>query len=129
MRLGLWNRKWSGGALFGALLMAVGFAPAPAAALELVMFQQVGCPYCAEWNAAVGPGYPKSTEGKLAPLRRVDIHQPIPADLAGVLVEPVTPVFVVVDNGKEIGRIRGYPGADFFWFLLDQVLAKVPATQ
>ena len=126
MHLRLWNRGWSVSAMLGAFLIFAGWAQTPAAALELVMFQQVGCPYCAEWNAAVGPGYPKSAEGKLAPLRRVDIHQPIPGDLTGVLVEPVTPVFVVVDNGKEIGRIRGYPGADFFWFLLDQVLAKVP---
>jgi hypothetical protein len=151
MSIRKWRRQWSRGAMLGVGLAiaclvqmpafageaatpftgAVTYAPpAPtgteASGLQLVMFQQVGCPWCAEFNSAIAPGYAKSTEGKAAPLRRVDIHQPIPADLAGITVEPLTPVFVVVDNGKEIGRIRGYPGADFFWFLLDQVLAKVP---
>jgi hypothetical protein len=29
---------------------------------------------------------------------------------------------VLVENGAEIGRIEGYPGEDFFWGLLKQML-------
>jgi hypothetical protein len=31
-----------------------------------------------------------------------------------------------VENGKEVGRIRGYPGEDFFWGLLQLLLKKLP---
>ena len=40
--------------------------------------------------------------------------------------ERFTPVFVLIDNGREIGRIRGYPGEDHFWGLLGTLLAKLP---
>jgi len=89
-----------------------------ASAAELVMFSRAGCPYCAQFDREIAPIYAKSHEGKAAPLRRVDIEAPIPPDLGGVAVERITPVFVLVDKGREIGRIRGYPGEDNFWGLL-----------
>lgn len=100
-----------------------------ARAAELVMFEQAGCHWCAQWNADIGPIYPKTDEGKRAPLRRVDIHAPIPADLQDITVERFTPTFVLIENGTEIGRIRGYPGDEFFWFLLGDLVAQLsPAT-
>jgi len=35
-----------------------------------------------------------------------------------------TPTFVLTEGDREIGRIVGYPGADFFWALLADLLAK-----
>lgn len=96
----------------------------PAFALELVMFEQAGCAWCARFNAEIAPIYPKTEEGKLAPIRRVDIHQPMPDDLASVAIDRFTPTFVLVDEGIEIGRMRGYAGDEFFWFLLDELLEK-----
>ena len=96
-----------------------------AQAAELVMFEEPGCPWCARWHAEVGPGYPLSEEGKRAPLRVVALAR---AQAAGVrLAAPVvaSPTFVLVDNGREVGRIVGYPGADFFWGLLDQLFKKL----
>lgn len=95
-------------------------------AAELIMFEQAGCHWCAQWNTEIGPTYPKTAEGKLAPLRRVDIHAPIPDDLKNITVERFTPTFVLVENGTEIGRIRGYPGDEFFWFLLGELVAQLP---
>jgi len=41
-----------------------------------------------------------------------------------------TPTFVVVDNGREIGRITGYSNDDAFWGLLDTFAAKLaPSSQ
>jgi hypothetical protein len=40
-------------------------------------------------------------------------------------VERMTPVFVLVDGGREIGRIRGYPGEDHFWGLLGELMARL----
>jgi len=95
-----------------------------ASATELLMFEQVGCVWCAKWNAAIAPVYPKTSEGKFAPLHRIDIDTGSRKGLH--LSAPVhyTPTFVVVQNGTELGRVEGYPGEDFFWGLLDKILIK-----
>ena len=96
-----------------------------ARAAELVMMEQAGCAWCARFNAEIAPAYPNTDEGRLAPLRRVDIHAPWPDDLAAIRPEHFTPTFVLVENGREIDRLRGYPGDEFFWSLLDGMLAKL----
>jgi hypothetical protein len=96
-----------------------------ARAAELIMFTQAGCPYCAAFDREVAPIYPKTPVGQLAPLRRVDIYQPIPDDLRFLDVERVTPVFVLVDHGHELGRIRGYSGDANFWGLLENLVAEI----
>jgi thioredoxin-related protein len=107
------------------LLLALGAGIAPAAAAELVMFEAAGCPYCARWNREVAPIYPKTVEGKRAPLRRVDIAAPRPADLAAIGGVVYTPTFVLMDGGREIGRIVGYGGDEIFWSLLTDLVAKL----
>ncbi len=92
--------------------------------LALVMFEQPGCPYCAAWNRDVAPTYPKTDEGRAAPLYRRNIHDPIPAGMKLTVPPQFTPTFVLLENGQEVGRIQGYPGADFFWALLDELLKK-----
>ena len=109
--------------LLAATLLLLGLA-APADAAELYMFRRVGCPWCAAWDRAIGPIYPKTDLGRALPLREVDLDRdPKPAvDLAQPVV--FTPTFVLVDQGREVGRIEGYPGEDFFWGLLDKLAAK-----
>jgi hypothetical protein len=109
--------------LFGAMFIAS--AAIQARAAELVMFEQAGCAWCAVFNREVAPVYGKTAEGKRAPLRRVTVGAPLPADLAFIQVERLTPLFVLVDNGREIGRIRGYPGEDHFWGLLGALINKL----
>ena len=94
----------------------------PAAASELVMFERAGCGWCARFNAEIAPIYSRTDEGRALPLRRVDLSQPLPADLAGIDPGAFTPTFVVVDQGREIGRIRGYPGDAFFFGLLGRIM-------
>ena len=108
--------------LFVLVVLAAG---APAAAAELVMFEAAGCPYCARWNREIAPVYPKTEEGKRARLRRVDIAGPRPADLAGIANVVYTPTFVLLEEGKEIGRIVGYSGDEIFWSLLTELFAKL----
>lgn len=108
------------------VLTAVLLAAAPSAwAAELVMLEQPGCPWCARFNAEIAPAYAKTEEGKRAPLRRVDITEPIPADLAHITIERFTPTFILMEDGVEIDRLRGYPGDEFFWSLLDDMLEKL----
>ena len=100
-----------------------------ASAATLIMFEQDYCEWCDQWHEDIGVVYHKTTEGKRAALRRVDIHSPIPKDIEHIKVERFTPTFVLIDDGKEIGRIRGYPGEDFFWGLLGQMMKKLPSIQ
>lgn len=97
-------------------------------ATELLMLEQPGCVWCKRFNEEIAPAYPKTEEGKRAPLRRVDITEDWPADLEGIRRERLTPTFILLDKGVEIARMVGYPGNEFFWGLLDDMLSKLPTT-
>jgi hypothetical protein len=93
--------------------------------IELLMFESAGCEWCTLWRDEIGPVYPKTEEGKLAPLRPVSIHAPRPPDLEGITGIVFTPTFVLWDGNREIGRIVGYGGEIQFWGLLDMLLGKL----
>ncbi len=101
----------------------------PGQAAELIMLEENGCYWCETWNKDIGGIYDKTNEGKRAPLRRLNIHERLPSDVAFITKGSFTPTFVLVHDGREIGRIRGYPGPDFFWPLLGELLKKVPAAE
>jgi hypothetical protein len=110
--------------ILAAVLFALIAAPSAHAA-ELVMFWQKGCVWCERFDREIAPAYDKTDEGKRAPLRRVDIGKSMPPDLGFVRRERFTPVFVLIDGGREFGRIRGYPGDTFFWGLLAGMIEKL----
>ena len=92
------------------------------------MFEQAGCAWCEAFDREIAPIYGKTQEGACAPLRRENIVQTVSSDLAFIEVERLTPLFVLVDKGREIGRIRGYPGDDHFWGLLGVLIKKLDLT-
>jgi hypothetical protein len=106
---------------FGALAALTPGGSASAA--ELVMVEQRGCVYCKMWHEDVGPEeYGRTAEGAFAPLRRIDLHAPRPEDITFASPLRITPTFVLVDEGRELARMEGYPGEDFFWGLLAMML-------
>ncbi|MEZ5911445.1 MAG: hypothetical protein R3D84_03765 [Paracoccaceae bacterium] len=105
--------------LFAAAIVAAGPALAE---LRLMMVEQDGCGYCAQWDRVIAPIYPKTPEGRIAPLMRVDLHAPLPDGVTIDAPAVFTPTFVLLDDGTEVGRIEGYPGEDFFWGLLAQMI-------
>lgn len=115
-RRSLLVKYFAAAALLGALFIALGTTNTRAA--ELVMFEQAGCAWCEAFDREIAAVYDKTNEGTRAPLRRVDITRALPSDLVFIAVERLTPLFVLIDDGREIGRIRGYPGEDHFWGLL-----------
>ncbi|MFK5978320.1 MAG: transcriptional regulator [Rhizobiaceae bacterium] len=104
-----------------------GFQTGQSHAAELIMLEQEYCAWCERWKKEIGPIYPKTTESKIAPLRVINIHDPLPEDLKDLSKGRFTPTFVLMHEGKEIGRMRGYTSEDFFWGLLDEMLKKLPA--
>ena len=104
------------------------FLVAPAAAfaeVRLLMGEQAGCAWCARWHKEIGPIYPKTEAGRVAPLWLADIRQPLPDGVT--LKRPITftPTFVLLDDGNEVLRLEGYPGEDFFWGLIHKINVPV----
>lgn len=107
-------------ALCAAALITWGAA---AWAVELVMVEQVGCHYCERWHAEIGPAYDNTAEGKFAPVRMVNIGS-IPKDLDLTSRPVLTPTFILVQDGRELARIEGYPGDNWFWPMLSELLKR-----
>ncbi len=105
-----------------AAVLALGAGTARAA--ELVMFETDGCPFCVRWHREIGPVYSKTEEGRLLPLRRVSLRSP-PPDLKRLKNLRYAPTFVVVECGRELGRILGYGGDEFFWGELSTIVQSM----
>jgi hypothetical protein len=107
--------------MFAAI--AFGLAASAASAAELIFVERAGCPYCIKWEREIAPSYALTKEGKLAKLRKVDLGAGQPTQAA----RPVrfTPTFLVINDGKEVGRITGYSDEAMFWGMLSQILARL----
>ena len=113
-----------------ALLLAFSFlAPLGSqvslGAAELVMFKQDYCDWCEAWDNEIGQYYSVTEEGKLVPLRSVDIDSKRPEDLSHLKNITHTPTFILMQEGEEIGRIIGYPGESNFYWLLNKLIQKL----
>jgi len=116
-------------ALLALVLALAAQAQTPLMAAQLVMFDSKYCPFCMQWKKDIGVFYYKTDEGRAAPLRPVDIDEERPKDLKNIKGIHYTPTFVLVDdNGREVGRIEGYNNDEFFFFRLDQLIAKMKKT-
>jgi thioredoxin-related protein len=111
-----------------AFLVAIAFLAAGqsmAQAAELVMVELRSCVYCAKFQREVAPTYQNTDAGKRAPLRLVSPLKTWPSDLAGIRQAPYTPVFILVDKGREIGRFAGYTDSTAFWTKLNSLLGRL----
>ncbi len=114
--------------ILAAVLVSLGLTlglTGPLWAAELIMVEQHGCHWCEQWNAEIAPAYPNTEEGARAPLRRALISD-LPEDVEFTSHPVFTPTFVLVHEGQELGRMEGYAGDEFFWFLLGQLLDAHP---
>jgi len=101
------------------LLAAVLLIPLQAVAeTRLIMVTSDHCPFCRAWERDVGAIYDRSPYAPNMPLTRVEMGAPLPDDI--VLTGPVmgTPTFLIVSDGREIDRQRGYDDAEMFWWWL-----------
>ena len=104
-----------------ALVLMVSMARAE---MALIMVEEPGCMWCAKWNDEVAPISGTTPEGQAPPLQRIDIRERPPEDMEFARGQHFTPTFVLMVDGQESGRIEGYPGEDFFWGLLGQLLER-----
>ena len=96
-----------------------------ASAAELIVVEADNCPYCKKFNREIAPAYTNTAEGQQAPLRRVWLNEQWPDDLKGLTLAKYTPTFILVHDGREVDRLVGYRGDEYFWFLLNKMLEKL----
>ncbi len=106
------------------LPMLLVFASLTRADTRLLMAEEPGCMWCQRWNEEIAQIYPKTVEGRAAPLERFDIRAGAPDGVTLDGAVRFTPTFILVRDGQEQGRIEGYPGEDFFWGLLGQLMDR-----
>jgi hypothetical protein len=97
----------------------------PVNAAELFVFRSAHCPSCVAWEHEIGHSYAATEEGRRAPLQHVDIDGGRGASFADSHAVEVTPTFVLIERGREIGRIEGYSGGRAFWKDLRVLLGRL----
>lgn len=93
-----------------------------ATAAELIYIADPSCAPCKLFDRQVAPLYPKTGEARLAPLRSLPFGQPLPAAYGYIVAPRAAPTFVLVDNGRELGRFEGYSSDELFWMNLSVLL-------
>jgi len=112
--------------LLGAGALMPPFQSEASEGAVLVLLERHDCPWCRRWLREVGEAsWNLSDLGRRAPLRRVDVAQGLPADLRHIANWRFTPTFVLVADGRELGRIVGYQGDLFFWQQAEALLARL----
>tara|TARA_B100000989_G_C19319022_1_gene375883 strand:- start:312 stop:653 length:342 start_codon:yes stop_codon:yes gene_type:complete len=95
-----------------------------AADARLIMVTSANCPYCQAWERDVGAVFNKSPYAAKLPLTRVEIGSKMPKNI--LLKKPIigTPTFLIIRNGQEIDRQRGYVDEEIFYWWLSEHMAK-----
>ncbi|MBL8883837.1 MAG: thioredoxin fold domain-containing protein [Hyphomicrobium sp.] len=102
-------------------------APIPANGnMELVVMEAPGCVYCTLFRRDVLPAYTASPRGKDLPIRFVDINDEAASAIGIDYPVDIVPTFVVLKNNKEVGRIPGYTGPEFFFHTINYLLSTAP---
>lgn len=96
----------------GLLMTAEEAAIAAHTGPRLIVVESRGCGWCKRLRTDLAPEYQQSSDQELAPLVYANINGFTVRGLN--LAEPVNvvPTLLLIDpQGKELGRIRGYPGS------------------
>ena len=108
-----------------ALLISFTALAGTVSAAELILFKSARCPSCVAWEREIGRSYAATSEGQRAPLQHVDIDGGRGSNVADRYGVEVTPTFVLVERGREVGRIEGYSGSRPFWTQFHALLGRL----
>lgn len=91
--------------------------------MELVVMEAPGCIYCTLFRRDVLPSYAASPQAKDVPIRFVDLNDEAANDLGLDGPIDVVPTFLVMKNNREVGRIPGYMGPEFFFHGISHIIS------
>ncbi len=115
--------------VLGMMLSVFGGAAAQGQELRLLMIEQAGCYYCRVFNRDIAPVYEKTAEGLAAPLVHVELRGELPEGVTLASRPFVTPTFILIGpDGAEIERLTGFPGEDFFWPYISDMISTAQAS-
>lgn len=101
-------------------------APAPAVLastnMEVLVFEVDNCAYCRLFRRDVLPQYLRSKRARVAPIRFVDARRADPGRYGLTAPLSMVPTVVVLQDGREQGRIVGYTGPEPFFHMISQIL-------
>ena len=89
---------------------------------ELLVFEAKRCAYCFIFRRDVVPSYLQSPRARDVPMRFINVHK---ADMTQLrLNAPVTivPTVVLMEHGREVGRISGYMGPEPFFHMVSHLI-------
>jgi len=91
---------------------------------QMLMITSSSCPWCEAFEDEVGVGYNNSEEAKYFPIHRHDFFEKMPDSYSDIEPAVMTPTFIFIRDGAELGRIIGYPGSELFWWRLSEFTPK-----
>ena len=93
-------------------------------ASQLIMFDDEYCTWCRKWDDEIGVIYNLTLESCHAPLKKIPLGEDLPDTVSLKESVTFTPTFVLLHEQVEVGRIVGYPGEDFFWSMLNDIIKE-----
>ena len=92
---------------------------------EVVVFEIGGCKYCTVFRDNLGARYQASTTNAVAPMRYVDVGRLDPADFQLASDITTVPTIVLMQDGKEIDRVEGYPMSEVLFGMVKSKVTPV----
>lgn len=95
-----------------------------ATANELVVVEVKNCAYCRVFRRDLLPAYAASTKARDVPIRFLEVEEVSKAGIALRGPINIVPTVLVLEQGREIGRIPGLTGQDTFFRAIDYILGR-----
>lgn len=92
--------------------------------VELLVFEHRDCVYCRVFRSDTLPRYRESENASKAPIRFVSIEHTDTTNLKLSGAIQMVPTFVLMQDGREVGRIAGYWAPDNFFKMLSNLMLR-----
>lgn len=96
----------------------------PSSRNELVVIEVTDCAYCRVFRRDLLPAYAASNQARDVPIRFLKVDEVSRSGSALRAPINIVPTVLVLEQGREIGRIPGLTGQDTFFRAIDLILGR-----
>ena len=118
-------------AIMFSLLFSLPAPGHPGPVAELLMIHNPSCIFCKAFMNDVALDYSTTKQGKALPLVILDItilenREWLKREMQAGNIKEIhgTPTFIIYKDGKEVGRVVGYSGKEWFYQKLDEAVKE-----